>query len=204
VGFASESSEVLNIVLCGVYEISCDKHNPTFECIVDAISAFKKYGLTPLRRFVSPPKPLYHTLLYHAPLRPLETYALAAEFELEDLAVASSAYTLPLNLALLSEDLALKMGSVYLHRLHRLHGARMDALRELLDRAIYPHVAKPYCSIEKRREFSKAYDLACAQLYYDAFPGQSHRLLSSPHLLFSRTAHLEPWMSHPLCAVSNT
>ena len=61
-----------------------------------ALQALRKYGVTHLIRYTSFDTPLYNAVIAHARDEPLETYAFAAENELEDLAVDCSTYTLRL------------------------------------------------------------------------------------------------------------
>lgn len=131
----------------------------------------KKYGFIPLDRFICRGLPLYNTILNHAPVRPLETYALAGTNMLDDLAIAASAYTLHMKLYQMPDGLAVKMGVLYLQRLYRLHASRIAALKDMLDTTIFPHVARPYCSVEQRQVVNRAYSLAAAQVFYNATPG---------------------------------
>ncbi|KAI0768391.1 hypothetical protein BC629DRAFT_1596090 [Irpex lacteus] len=66
-----------------------------------------------------------------------------------------------------------RMGTRYMQRLYKLHGDRMDSLRELLDRKLFPHLATPTCSIEKRQVVSRALQLAGKQVMYDASPAMT-------------------------------
>ncbi|KAI0776442.1 hypothetical protein BC629DRAFT_645597 [Irpex lacteus] len=127
------------------------------------------YGL-PLHRYLSRGTPLYNTILCHAPFSALEIYAFAASEQLEDLAVAASAYTLNAPFHLTSKALVKQMGTQYMWRLFQLHGMRIDTLKSLLDLPIYPHIATRRCSAENRKQLSKCYGLTCRQVYYDASP----------------------------------
>lgn len=166
-----EVSDVLNVVLHCVYGLSCDTYEPSFECLCLSVSALEKYGLPPSQH-VARNTPLFNTFLTYAALYPIETYALAASHALEDLAVTTSSYTLNVKVYDIPQDLADAIGPSYLHRLHRLHASRMTALKALLDERLYPHVTKPYCSVEQRQVVSRAYQLAGTQVYYSATPGE--------------------------------
>lgn len=168
-----EGSDILNVVMCTVYDLSCDVDVPTSECIASATESMKKYGMTPLQRFISRGMPLYNTFLNRAPLCPMATYAFAGAENLEDLAVATSSYTLHLKLHLLPDETVAKMGVSYHYRLHKLHGTRIAALKGMLDSPLFPHVAKPHCSARQRQIVSRAYNLATAQVFYNASPGTS-------------------------------
>lgn len=166
-----ELSGIMTVVLCCAYGLSCDTYNPTLECIASAIKAMRKYGMSP-HRFISRGRPLYDIILNHAPHYPIETYTLAGSENLEDLAVAASSYTLHVKLDHISDQAAAKMGALYLHRLHKLHARRVDALKNMLDDSIFPHIAKPHCSAEQRQVVNMAYNLATTQVFYNASPGQ--------------------------------
>lgn len=167
-----EHSDVLSVVLHTAYGMTCDGYTPSLQCLEVALHAMRKYGLT-AQRYISPGNPLYKTILDHAPRQPIEVYALAGANNLEQLAIAASSSTLSLKLhRSISPVLAEKMGALYMDRLYRLHGSRMDVLKQLLDRAVFPHFAKPYCSIEYRQVVHRAYRLATTQVFYDATPGK--------------------------------
>jgi len=175
----TEQSEVLNVVLHALYNLSCDMYEPTFECLAESIQAMKKYGLLALQRYVSRGTPLYDTILKGAFQRPIETYALAAADELDDLAVASSAYTLHIKLHHIPQELADKMGTWYLQRLYKLHGTRMNTLKELLDKKLLHHPIKPHCSSEQQKVVTGTLQLANAQVLYSASPAISQARIES-------------------------
>ncbi|KAI0812489.1 hypothetical protein BC629DRAFT_1473253, partial [Irpex lacteus] len=104
-----ESSDCLNVVLHTFYGLSCDVYRPTHDCIMSAIPALKVYGMNPLAKCLSRNMPLFKALMAHAESHAVEIYALAAAESLEDLAVASSAFTLGVDLHLLSNDLIRKI-----------------------------------------------------------------------------------------------
>ena len=181
----SEPSEILNVLLHAVYNIPCDNYSPSLDCLSTSLSSFDKYGLIPLERFISRSTPLFTTILNRAVISPIETYTLAASHALEDLAVSVSSYTLHVKLHLIDQDLVDRMGTRYLQRLYKLHGCRMDSLRELLDRNLFPHIATQSCSVEKRQVVSRALQLAGKQVMYDASPGMSCVFLAAPPQFFS-------------------
>lgn len=166
-----DSSDILNVVLHCIYNISCDNYHPTFECLSASLPACEKYGLA-LPHYLACGTPLYSTILTFAPVRPIETYALAASHALEDLAVAASSYTLHIKVHNIPQNLADQMGPQYLQRLHHLHASRASRLKALLDEMPYPHVEKPHCSVGQRQVLSRAYHLAGSQVLYDATPGK--------------------------------
>jgi hypothetical protein len=159
-----EPGDVLNVVLHVVYGLSCSLYKPTLACIGNGLRAMRKYGVTPLERYTSNDSPLYHTVLLHAPNFPLETYALAAEFELEELAQAASAHTLHMSVHVTPVELALQMGAMYLHRLNHLHQTRTDQLKDLLIIESKSHEEKPYCSNQQQYEAWLEFKLTCIRM----------------------------------------
>ncbi|KAI0812494.1 hypothetical protein BC629DRAFT_1589255 [Irpex lacteus] len=150
---ADEPAEVLNVVLHSLYGKSCDVYKPSFECISSSIPVFKKYGLTPLQRYISRDTPLYRTILGLAPLHPVDVFALAASEKLDELAPVVD-----------------KIGTTYIQRLYHLHGTRKDQLRALLDLRITPHDDTTRCSVENRQLLNRTYDLVAKQIFYTASP----------------------------------
>ena len=167
-----ESASVLNVLLCAIYGLPCDINRPTFQCLLDALVAMKKYGLT-LENYLLPGLPIYNAILNHTPFHPFEVYAIAAENDLTDLAMVSSSYTLTRSIATISFDLVRKIGSGYLHRLYQLHAFRLETLKAMFNVTLWPHALRPYCSPRTRFVTSRAFHLACMQIFYDATPGRS-------------------------------
>lgn len=181
---ATESSDILNVIFHSIYDLPIDMYRPSFDYLMSALPVFAHYGFKPLSKYVSRGTPLFNSILNHAPLHPIETYAHAAFYQLEDLAVASSAYTLTMDLnTSVSNSAGAQMGANYLMKLLKLHGDRIDKLKEALDNAIlYPHVATRRCSVEKRKQAMLTFKVACAQLYREATPGQSYSHSASSFL----------------------
>lgn len=169
---ADEPAEVLNVVLHSLYGKSCDMYKPSFECISSSIPVFKKYGLTPLQRYISRDTPLYRTILGLAPLHPVDVFALAVSEKLDELAVAASSYTLTTPLHTIPQPVIDKIGTHYIQRLYHLHGTRKDQLRALLDLRITPHDTTSVCSVENRQLLNRTYDLVAKQIFYSASPGE--------------------------------
>lgn len=88
-----DNSTILNIVLHAMYEMSCAHYSPTFSTLASAVNRLPAYGISPKKHIVAS-SPLFALLLTQAPLYPLELYALAATFDLYDLAVSTSSHLL--------------------------------------------------------------------------------------------------------------
>ncbi|EIW80463.1 hypothetical protein CONPUDRAFT_125253 [Coniophora puteana RWD-64-598 SS2] len=167
-----EHSAVLDVILHTVYDMSCSHHSPSFDSLSAGVTAFSKYGLS-IPRYIAPSTPLYSLLLSHAPLRPLDLYALAAQYDLHDLAAPTSSHLLSLSLPSLSDDVADRIGSRYLKRLFFLHLGRTDALKRILLQPPHPHAPTLTCSFEDQGRVSRAWALASAYLAWDARPDLS-------------------------------
>ncbi|KZT29313.1 hypothetical protein NEOLEDRAFT_1175022 [Neolentinus lepideus HHB14362 ss-1] len=167
-----EPSPVLNVILHTVYHMSCVHYSPTFPELEAAVTAMSVYGI-PLRPHITPTLPLYQHLLLHAPLAPLSLYALAAQHDLYELAVAISAHLLSLSLPSMSDELAIRMGPIYLKRLFFLHLGRADALKRLLLPPPEPHRPTAWCDSGEQKKLTRAWALAAAYLAWDARPDLS-------------------------------
>ncbi|KAH9847397.1 hypothetical protein C2E23DRAFT_848943 [Lenzites betulinus] len=173
------SADVLNVVLHVIYGLSCLHYFPSFETVDSALSALVQYGVS-LGPLATPNQPLYQLLLSFAPFRPLEAYACAGQYALEDAAVAISSHLLAYNLAQLPDDFAEKMGPLYLKRLFLLHQTRLDALRNILFTPPVPHpLPAPGCSPETQQELTGTWAHAAAQLAWDVLPSISTSALKS-------------------------
>jgi hypothetical protein len=165
-----DQSAVLNIVLHAAYGLSCAQYAPPFDVISDAVRACATYGLDPERTF-APGAPLCDALMAHAPIRPIDTYILAARNKLHDLAVLASAHLVSFPLSSLTDEMAEAMGPIYLKKLFFLHLGRADALKRLLiaPPAAHPPTAK--CGYDERGKLTRAWALAAAYLAWDSRPG---------------------------------
>ncbi|KIM92029.1 hypothetical protein PILCRDRAFT_109264 [Piloderma croceum F 1598] len=162
-----ESSPVFNIVLHVIYDVSCTQYSPSFDTLVKAVSALITYGVTP-KKVITPSTPLYDILLTHATSRPLDLFALASQHDLEDLAIASSVYLLSFSLSTISDEMAERIGPVYLKRLFFMHLGRAEVLRSILLPPPYPHTPTPACDYGKQKNLTRAWTLASAHLAWDA------------------------------------
>lgn len=174
-----DTSVVLNVILHMLYGTSAAQNSPSFEELTTAVYRMPFYDINP-RDYITPRTPLYQLLLTHAPLFPLEVYALAAHYDLEDLAVATSSHLLSYPLANLSDEMAQRMGAVYLKRLLTLHLDRFNALRHILLAPPHPHPATKECSFSDQRKLTRAWALVAAYLAWDARPGTSWPSLTNP------------------------
>jgi hypothetical protein len=165
-----ESSEVLNILLHTIYNMTCSHYAPSLPSIAVTIKTLKSYGI-PLSIYIAPPTPLFALLLSHAPAAPLEVYSLAAEHDLEHIAIAASPHLLSFPLPTLTDEMAEQMGPVYLKKLFFLHLGRSDALKRLLLPPPHPHPPTADCDFTEQKKLTRAWALASAYLAWDTRPG---------------------------------
>ena len=173
--YIPESSDVLNIILHALYDISLAENSPSLPVLIAAVQRLTAYGLDP-QLLIKASTPLHTALLSYSPLYPIEIYALAASFELEELAVPTSSHLLSLRLTNLTDEVASSIGPVYLNRLVKLHVFRVEELKAILLTPPYPHPEMPTCDFVEQRRLTRAWGLAAASLAWDARPGM--RLLS--------------------------
>ncbi|KAH9858396.1 hypothetical protein C2E23DRAFT_860 [Lenzites betulinus] len=169
-----ESGDVLNVVMHTLYGLSCTHFHPAIDTVEAALDALTKYGVSIEAHAAPRYRPLHHLLLSHAPYHPIETYALAGKYELEELAVTVSGHLLSFDLSRVTDELATKMGPVYLKRLFLLHQTRTYALKHILLSPPAPHPAPvPGCSAAAQAQLTRAWALATTQLVWDATPSLS-------------------------------
>lgn len=160
----------LNIILHLLHNISPAANSPDFDTVVASINHMPKYGMSP-QLFIRQTTPFFEFLLSHAPLRPLDLYALGAFHSIDDLCISASSYLLSYNLANITDQMAERMGAVYLKKLMLLHLERSRALRNIILQTLHPHAATRECSFEDQRKLTRAWALVGAYLVWDGKPG---------------------------------
>lgn len=145
---------------------------PSFEILSETVEQLPPLGLHP-QSLILPNSPLFGLLLSYAPIRPMDVYATAGKHELQDLAVATSSHMLSFPLATISDDVAARIGPVYLKRLFFLHLGRMEALRRILLQPPHPHAPSPTCDFVDQKSLTRAWSLASAYLAFETRPGWS-------------------------------
>jgi len=135
--------------------------------MVTAVERMPFYNLDP-EQFIQPGLPLYMLLLSSAPLYPIDIYCLAAKFHLEKLAVNTSSHLLSFELSSITDEMALRMGAIYLKRLMCLHHGRNRALRDILLVPPPPHPTTEECSFEDQKRITRAWALVSAYLAWEA------------------------------------
>ncbi|KAF9058135.1 hypothetical protein BJ165DRAFT_1334371 [Panaeolus papilionaceus] len=185
-----DNSTILNIVLHAIYDLSCAHYSPSFASLITAVNRLPVYGIRTKSR-ITPSSPFFSLLLSHAPLYPLELYALAAAHDLYDLAVSTSSHLLSFPLSSLTDEMAERIGPVYLKRLFFLHFGRSDALKRVLLPPPHPHPPTPMCDYTEQKKLTRAWALASAYLAWDARPDLSTSAMESA---------LRPLAEHLACS----
>ena len=173
------SPAVFSIVLYTIYGWPSAAAAPTLDEILTAVDALHLYGV-PLSTCVKPDTPLWSLLQQCAPLRPLDIYAMAGQYELELLAVSVSSQLLSVDLSVLPDEVAVKMGARYLYRLANLQTKRMTNLRQLLLQPPNIHVPSSTCSVAlQKRNLTAAWAEASMGLAWIAKPGKYYTVYHS-------------------------
>ena len=179
-----EPSPLMNLVLHCVYNLPCTRFSSRAEDVSDCVTTIVKYGL-PLAAYASQGGALYNLVLSKAPTAGINMYTLAAQHGLDQLAVAVSPFLLSFDLAALTDDLARRMGPVYLRRLVFLHLGRSAALKRLLSPPLNYHLPDDTCGTLEHDALMNAWSLAVAPLAWNARPGSCPRL----HNLITRVGN---------------
>ncbi|KAL5507791.1 hypothetical protein ACEPAH_5409 [Sanghuangporus vaninii] len=185
----AETSAVMNILLHSIYDMSFAHYYPSLADLSAAVAACKVYGL-PLKKYVASGAPLYQSLLSYAPTNPLDVYALAASNDLPDLAITTSSHLLSFQLPTLTDEMAMRIGPVYLKKLFFLHLGRIDALKRLLVVPPPPHAPTQICDFAEQKAVTRAWSLATAYLTWEARPDLSASTIEST---------LQPLAEHLTC-----
>lgn len=169
-----------------LYSTSLTDYVPTFETLVMAVTQMPRYGVVP-RVHITPASPMHDLLLSFAARHPFELYTLAAQFDLQDLAVSTSAYILSYSLANISDTMAERMGPLYLKRLAGMYLTRLNELKSALRRPPAPHAPSRECSRDEQEGLASAWVSVAGRMIWDARLGAWRSNLGSavgPRALF--------------------
>ena len=169
--FLAERAAVLDIVFHILYGMLYTHHKPSLAEIDAALEALIKYGVNPAS-YAIPLRPLYDLLLFHAQYRPIDAYALAGKYGLQDAAVAISAHLLAYDLSNISDELSVTIGPVYLLRLINLHHDRSEALKSIVLRPPASHQPTLMCGEASQAELARAWAYAAAGLAWEKLPSE--------------------------------
>ncbi|ESK95262.1 hypothetical protein Moror_4020 [Moniliophthora roreri MCA 2997] len=172
-------SPELDLLLQAIYTIpassastACGGNVAELQRFVRGVGWLPTYGI-PAKSVILPCTHLFDCILSFAPLYPLEVYALAGHHDMNDLAVAASPHTLPLELWNIDEELAVRMSAKYFLHLVRLHMGRKSTLRNLLAKEPDPHSPIETCGFETQEKLRKNWYTAIALLTWDITAGMT-------------------------------
>lgn len=171
---AETPSAELNIILHAIYKTSPAAHSPDIETIIRAVDRMPSWSISP-KNILTPSNPVYELLLSHAPFWPLEVFALASYHGLEEMAINVSPYLLSYDLSTITDEMAERIGPIYLKKLALLHINRSTDLKAILLLPPHPHPPVENCDFEDQRKLTRAWALASAYLVWDSCLG-AHRL----------------------------
>ncbi len=168
------SSTVVNLLLHAVYEEGgrLQIHDIVFsESLTDlssTIHALEECGI-PLETSISESSMLYDMLSSHCQQSALDVYSLAASHApyLHHLAMYASSFLLTLEFSEITEEMAAKIGSIYLLRLYRFLSERTREFKRILHSPPEFHVPDQHCNT---KSLEKAWRLAIAYLLCSAAP----------------------------------
>jgi len=190
-----ESSSIINLLLHAVYAWPCTRYSPSFEHLSEVVATLNVYGIS-ISTFLAPGSPLFDALLVYAHTRPLDLYALSASFGIHQLAVSASAHLLSLSLCSLTDDMAVKIGPIYLKKLFFLHLGRLEALKRLLHPPPHSHTPTSSCDSEEQKKLTRSWALASAYLMWNAQP------YTSPNTIDKALCSLANYSTCDLCKLS--
>ncbi len=162
-----ERSDVLNILLLSVYNVSAERYAPSLDTLSLVPQAMLRYGYNP-SELINPNTEITRLILHHVRTDALRVYVLAGSYNLESLAVSASRHVR--TVATITDEQALMMGSIYLRRIMQLHVNRIAALKNILFVKPDGHRAgQPPCDGTDQR-VQRAWALATAYLAWEARP----------------------------------
>ncbi|TCD63984.1 hypothetical protein EIP91_004717 [Steccherinum ochraceum] len=159
-------SILFNVIIHTIYNISCKQFEPSLEVLLQAVASLKTYGIS-IDLAVGRDMPLYNHIVAEMPQSPIDVFLVAAENDLDTLAVAASAHLLSLSLPDITDEMADRMGPLYLKRLVSLHSERTGYLKQLLADVPKPHEDTANCGPAEQRKLSRAWALAASGLMWD-------------------------------------
>lgn len=177
---------LLNIIFHTIYGTSCAQNSPSVDDLIAAVDVLPELGIVPCT-IIQPKTPLFTLLLSHAPIRPLDVFALAAHHDLSELASTASSHLLSFPLFNIDDTMAARIGTSYLKRLFLLHMMRMDEVKKILAQPPALHPIRKYCDFENQKKLSGAWAWGTTYLAWDLRPDLSTQRIQSAFEPLSET-----------------
>ncbi|CAL1714060.1 unnamed protein product [Somion occarium] len=155
----SESSPLISIMLNTIYDKPLDSLHPNATILISSIDTLKKYGI-PLNQYVHSNTPLFTALVAAAPSCAIDLYILAAENDLHELAAAISVYLYSFDLSTVTDEMAIRMGPIYLKKLFLLQITRIATLEQLIAAPLALHSPTSTCDMDAQHLLARRWDLA--------------------------------------------
>lgn len=169
-----EDLHVLDVVLHVIYGIPLEQPAAALETLLDATKALHKYGI-PLDKHLVPGQMLFEEIALQTYQGALEVYAVAAEYDLFELASKASEHLLDLPLLYLPKEMISRLGSAYLHMLYSLHLSRVYLLQRILSHSPQGHEPTAFCGPVEYRTLRSAWYDVISDFTSLASPGMSHQ-----------------------------
>ncbi|KAG8850155.1 hypothetical protein FRB96_000530 [Tulasnella sp. 330] len=163
-----EISQVLNIVLHIVYNLSSASYGPELDTLTQALASLPRYGL-------ATPSPaegsdFWTLVLRFAPMYPFRVYSIAAAHGEDSVCIVASEYTLQRRLIDMTEDEAFLMGGVRLWQLTQLHLGRTEALKQIIFDPPRTHFASASCSVDSQAALALSWGRMATRLIARSAP----------------------------------
>ncbi|KAF7797127.1 hypothetical protein EIP86_008319 [Pleurotus ostreatoroseus] len=166
-----EESATVNAVLHVIYGLAFDAQSIGFDVALAAVEAMKTYWIS-LHTYMAPRTALFDLFMRQAPYNALEVFSVAAENELEALAVATSPFMIRFRPEDVPDEFAARMGSVYMKRVWTVRNRRINVMSDIIRTPPQPHPSGRGCCAPSNEQGSiRAWSLAGAQLAQDFRPG---------------------------------
>ena len=162
-----EHSHVLNVILHTIYDMPCAQFHPSNDVLAKAVMGLVKCGIS-LNTAIARDTPLYTVILSRVADAPLFFFTLAAEHDLDDLAVQISPHLLSRGqIVNIPDGFAQRIGPIYLHRLLTLHLSRGEALKRILRAPPRGHPQTADCDAEEQGKLVRAWTMTAAYLIWE-------------------------------------
>lgn len=169
-----EDSPTLNVVLHAIYRLSLTDYSPSLSTLKAAAQALTRYGI-PLKSNMCPGMPLFDEMAAKIPTMALEIYTIAAENDLFDLACEASKHLLSLRISSITNEIALRLGPVYLCMLCNLLTERSYVLKRLVVQPPKQHVPTETCGLHAYHDLLFEWAKIASTIILTGSPGSLFR-----------------------------